>query len=256
MATFGGGMAVVHFLLVWGVLPKMLPSILSFYSSLKPKQQSSIANDLACCAHHIVVVPLSLYCLYVQAATPLDEQPDYTLMVPAVCMTFGYFAADFVVLLPQFLKGRGADFFVHHVAGMALVDIGLRNTFGARWVPWFLITEITTLVFTGCKILVKANMEDGPLYKVLAALFTVLFLVVRVILLPIASYWLTWGHATDAQLMGWRVVLPPVICALQFYWFKLIAEKVLPLVFMGGKGSDAKAVDPGLDDEEDTRKKD
>lgn len=237
-------MALAHFVLVTWVLPTLLPRLLPFYTKLDKLQKGNLENDLACCTHHLVVVPASMYCLYLQAMTPLGQEPDYSLMVPVVCLTMGYFVADFIMLLPRFVKLQSMDFFIHHIVGIALVDIGLRNSFGARWVPWFLLTEITTIVFTGCKLLMKAGKKESTAYKMLAALFTLLFLLVRVLLLPVASYWLSWGHAKDAQRMGVRVVLPPILCAMQVYWFGLILVKVFPMAF--GGASATKAVDPGV----------
>ncbi len=148
-------MAVIHFTLLFLVLPKLLPQMIPKVSAMKSAERFHFTNEIACIAHHMLVIPPSLYALYVQASTPMHETPDMSFMVKAASLTCGYFAADLIICIPYFLKGQYLDFLVHHGLGILLVRIAVTNTFGARWVAWFLCSELTTVIFTYCKYLKK-----------------------------------------------------------------------------------------------------
>jgi hypothetical protein len=155
LLTYGSIMAVLHLSLLYFVMPKLLPHFIPKITAMKPANRFHFTNEVACIAHHMLVIPPSLYAIYLQAITPLGETPDLSFMIKAASLTCGYFAADLLVCIPYFLKGQYLDFLVHHGLGILLVKMAVTNTFGARWVAWFLISELTTVIFTYCKYLMK-----------------------------------------------------------------------------------------------------
>jgi uncharacterized membrane protein len=61
-------------------------------------------------------------------------------------------------------------------------------------------------------------------------LFALLFFVLRVVLLPIACYFLAYGQAKDAELMGVARYSCPILVVLQLWWFYRIVVRVVPMV--------------------------
>ena len=74
------------------------------------------------------------------------------------------------------------------------------------------------------------DQEDSVRYSISAGLFAVLFFVLRVVLLPIACFYLAYGQAKDAELLGLARWSCPVLVGLQFWWFYRILVRVVPMV--------------------------
>jgi len=74
------------------------------------------------------------------------------------------------------------------------------------------------------------DQEHTVRYSISAGLFAVLFFVIRVVLLPIACFYLAYGQRKDAELLGWAGLTCPILVALQFWWFYRILVRVIPMV--------------------------
>jgi len=177
-----------------------------------------------CLLHHLRVVPLA--CLWIYQDLQLNNDgalaADYTMkegQIASFCI--GYLVADTIYFtFWEVIKGSFA-MFIHHALILYLV---LSTLFGAgslcRFIPHLLICDATGIPFNLAFLLRTMGMRDSILVKIMEISFVGLFLIFRVVNMPMMFYAM-FQHPHNETLGYARYVIPP-ICILQWFWFMKI----------------------------------
>lgn len=198
------------------------------YASLGKRGQWDLDMYAAAVVHHLIVIGPSLWSVWQDAVAPTSRANDYSFMQDVAGISLGYFVGDSLALLPDWLKGKGLDYIAHHGAGIILIlgPVALSSV-ALRWTPWFLQTEVTTILLALMYYLRKTGRADGALYANASLAFAALFFLLRCVALPCAVHSLTETHKFEKERFASLRYVFYTVALLQFYWGSKIAKQLV-----------------------------
>lgn len=219
----------VSFFLMQCALFKLTPRLLSpFVPAAKladPKTERALSSFVASAAHHIFVVPISVYALWHFAA----GRGAATHLIALACpLSLAYLLMDLALYaIPEAVEGKSWEYVIHH--GSALV-VTLGIAFSPprilRFAPALLFTESSSIPF--CISNIAGKSEAGATVAVVTqVMFAVLFVLGRLVNLPatVAALYLGPEHARDRDLVGpVGFAILALLIAMQVMWFSLILK--------------------------------
>lgn len=176
-----------------------------------------------------MAVPFSVWSLWRDAANVNTLDLDYSgIHRKMLSFSVGFFLADTWFARADLLKSW--DYSVHHLFALALTwkAAGLRG--GTRFLSHFLVSEITTIFLDMLWFLRKLKAEDTRAFKIIGAIFTALYAIVRVYWLPYMSWSLFADHPRAWKGLGAVAWTTVGVSALQVWWFSRIVSKFAPLL--------------------------
>lgn len=200
-----------------------------WYKALTERKRIEMPAYVVCMVHHLFLVPVA-WAHLLQDFHRTDRHHDYSATESWVSpISLGYLIGDTLgYAIPVALMGR-FDYIIHHVLTIWLV---WNTVFGPgqilRFIPHLLVCDSTNICFNIAWLLRTTQWKDSTLVTVLELMFAVLFLIVRVINLPIALY-AVHSHGLAAKL-GWAGTTLLPIVLLQWFWFcKIVSTTVARL---------------------------
>jgi hypothetical protein len=196
------------------------------YLALTKRKKHELPSYVLCLIHHIVAVPFAWSSLYVdfnlssEAAQNIDYAPITAVIAP---WCIAYLISDTLLFaLPEAFEGK-FDYVTHHFLTLFLVLSSLVGPGSIlRFIPLFLISDTTNLYFNTAWLMRLFGWKDSTAVMILEICFSVSFLFVRVINMPMV-FWAV-GSQPQIQELGFaRFALAP-IALLQWYWFYLIVK--------------------------------
>jgi hypothetical protein len=176
----------------------------------------------------MITVPFSIWSLLRDAQNAKSLDLSYEMHRTMLPFSAGYFLADTYFARQDLVKSW--DYSIHHIFAIMLIWRGASVRGAERFVPHFLITEVTTLLLNMLWVLRKIDAESSTTYKVTGALFTGMYAVLRVYWLPFMTWKLFLQHERIWKGLGpvaWTTV---GVNALQVWWFYRILLKFAPIV--------------------------
>jgi hypothetical protein len=127
--------------------------------------------------------------------------------------------------LPMYVQIWG-----HHILSMLIWPIGLHTNIATVFIAWFLLSEGSN-IFLNCRtLLIKFNAGHGAKFAAANALFSLSFLVLRILPIPLfMAFWygFDWSHTTWFTL-AMAASSTPLPVMLNLYWFSLMLSMVSP----------------------------
>lgn len=244
-AAFFLGLWALYAACLWWKLGRFIRDISSGTWALK----------LMMLTHHGVITPLALWSMWQdpvirqlyscigckEAAQLMNRAVEAPLAARALTpVTLGYFVADLVLLSQwQLTKGSQVERYlmlVHHIASMGVWPAAIYFDWVARYVIIMLSYESTSFLLTLLWVLNAAGYKKSLAYVVTGFLFTILFILLRLVgAIPqlIAMYWAPpWSDSLmqEAQpggihWLGWlfsqSLILPHV---MNLFWGAKVVE--------------------------------
>ena len=225
------------------LLPYLLPASWEAMVKESPWKAVSVPKNVAEWWPAFVVAPLAWRPCRILTEAALAE-PAMALYLPAPfhmwCATgaaVGYMTFDCVLLLvfrqamissmklPMYLQIWG-----HHILSMLIWPIGLHTNIATVFISWFLLSEGSN-IFLNCRtLLIKFNAGHGAKFAAANALFSLSFLVLRILPIPLfLTFWygFDWSHTTWFTL-AMAASSTPLPVLLNLYWFSLMLSMVSP----------------------------
>jgi hypothetical protein len=224
------------------LLPLLLPASWAAMVKESPWKSISVPKNVTEWWPAFIVAPLAWDSVSTLTRAALAE-PAMALYLPAPvrmwCATgaaVGYMTFDCVMLLvfrntmissmklPMYLQIWG-----HHVLSMLIWPLGLHTSIACVFISWFLLSEGSNLFLNARTLLIKFNAGNGPKFAVVNGLFSLSFLVLRIVPIPLFfafwygidyshSTWFTWTMAVSST---------PLPMLLNMYWFYLMVTMAL-----------------------------
>jgi hypothetical protein len=208
-----------------------LPRILfpRWYEGLTDRKKREFPAYAACLLHHIFMVPRA----WVHIIQDFQRSPaelaviSYSVVESGIApFCLGYLLSDTICYaLPELFRGN-VEFMIHHFFSTWLVTASMfSNGHLLRYIPHLLLADTSNLVFNTAWILRTVDgWKGGKLVVLLEILFSIAFLLTRVINMPLAFYAILTSQYGEE--LGWaRVALPP-IALLQWYWFTKVVTGI------------------------------
>ena len=225
------------------LLPLLLPASWAAMVKESPYKSISVPKNIAEWWPGFVVFPLAWPAVRVLTRAALAE-PAMALYLPAPVgmwrsagAAVGYMTFDCLMLLifrrtmissmklPMYLQILG-----HHVLSMALWPFGLHSGGASVFIAWFLLSEGSN-IFLNCRtLLMKFNAATGTKFAAANGLFSLSFLVLRILPVPLFVYhWygIDYSHSTWST---WAVTVftTPLPTMLNLYWLSLMLSSLKP----------------------------
>ena len=219
----------------------------SWYRNLNSKDRRELSSYLVCMIHHVAMVPPAWIHIYQDWLIP-DEAAallDYGLIEAAVGpFSIGYLIGDTLCFaLPEAL-GLRFEYLVHHLFTVYLI---VSSVFGpcqlCRFIPHLIICDTTNIFFNLAWLLRRSGWKGSTTVICLEVIFGWMFLVTRVINLPMVFFTVAMSDYGPAMGLS-RFTFGP-ISLMQWFWFwKIIATMVKRVQQSGsiaGKKSDTSS---------------
>eukprot|EP01039_Chlorochromonas_danica_P009596 gene9596-10607_t len=214
----------VFFTLLNYLVPFLAKTCLSsWYKSLTPRKRDEMPAYAICLVHHFLLVPVAVLHIW-QDFQRSDVNHDYSLTESWVSpISLGYLIGDTIgYALPELLRGR-SEYLIHHVLTLWLVWSSIWGPGQLlRYIPHLLICDSTNICFNLAWLLRTTSWRESGVVTVLEVSFCILFLVFRVVNLPLVFLTVTM-HGLDQGIGYARFTFLP-IAILQWYWFSKIAS--------------------------------
>lgn len=219
------------------------PKICTGYSKLKPSDQRNWDSRLPSTVHAFAITLMTAYALGLTDVFDSDrlEKVNGSIMrarsdvtEAALSMSFGYFAADIGVIISHFPSMGGWEMLSHHIAAIASLWVALGNQQGHLYTLTMLATEVTTPFINLRWTLDVLHRRQSTTYLVNGVALFFSWLVGR-ILLSLVVFWHLWQHRHEVALLTPAgamliVAVPPLLFALNTYWFAKICRGILKLL--------------------------
>jgi hypothetical protein len=245
----------IYFSVIY-VLAASLPRYFypQWYKSLPAKKKSELPTYPLALSHHLIIVPISMYYIYLDYSLPSQQEDPNSLPFnyfnaysPILSYSFGYFIADIILYtLPEALSGRPA-YFIHHLFALGLLfSVSQATGPCVRALPHLLLMELSSIFFSLAWILRQVGFRGSFLVSILEYLFVLFYFILRIIHLPLLLYTLV-DHVHSLGPFQYCLV---GVMLLQVYWFYLILQTLRVRDLGGGKGAaTGEGKDKGKGDE-------
>jgi hypothetical protein len=213
-----------------------------WHSSLNKRKQKEFPAYAASLLHHFVVAPIGFYQIYLDFHRTEAELSNIHYAPLAMFLgpfSLGYIVADFLTYaLPTALSEGRFEYLLHHIITVWLI-LSLISGNGnlARSFPHLMILELSGLFFnTAWCIRQFPNWREGLLVRFLEIAFSLSFLFIRVIHLPLVFFSiLTSPYVKELGIGKYSLIF---IVFFQWYWFTTIAKGTVAR--FKGKGKNQK----------------
>lgn len=215
-----------------------------WYQTLSKKKKTELPTYPLALSHHLIIVPLSMYFIYLDYLLPSQEEdPNYLpfnyfkAYSPILSYSFGYFVADLILYtLPEVLSGRPA-YFIHHLFAIGLLfSVSQASGPCVRALPHLLLTELSSIFFSIAWILRQVGFRGSLIVTLFEHLFVLFYFLLRIIHLPLMLY----GLVDHVHSLGPFQYCLIGVMVLQVYWFYLIIQTLRVRDLGGGKGEAGK----------------
>jgi hypothetical protein len=207
-----------------------------WYSSLTTRKKSEVPSYSLALAHHLIVVPLSIYFIYLDYSLPSTSEVPFDYFQtysPLLSYSFGYFVADTLLYtIPEALSGHYA-YFIHHLFAVGLLfSVAQASGPCVRALPHFLLMELSSIFFSAAWLLRQIGYRGTVIVTIFEQLFVAFYFILRILHLPLLLFALT-DHVHTLGLFRYCLV---GVMILQVYWFYQIIQTLRVRDMGGGKG--------------------
>ena len=214
--------------MVWMIFPPLLSSI-RIYKNFSKALRLEAKVKLVSTMHSIWVTCNSIYMLFIDHADDIVWfAPTYAIRNAAI--STGYLLGQTFLMLLYWKDLGAADMLVHHVVAFSAFSICLQNGYLTYFVNLRLIAELSTPFLNVRWLLATIGAKNSLVYYYNGLIFTAIFFLCRVAIIPYHYYILYVMTQTDTYKMAvgnvihvvWLTVCV-IIDTLDVVWFyKLI----------------------------------
>mmetsp|Transcript_7421 Transcript_7421/g.20352 ORF Transcript_7421/g.20352 Transcript_7421/m.20352 type:complete len:291 (-) Transcript_7421:49-921(-) len=210
----------VFFLAVWGVVYGVLKT------TWTPTGSASCATwalKLAMLVHHIIVSVASFTVMFqdettrdlfwcfgcAEAAKNMIISPPFHFATWLPPITIGYMAADLILIKSWMVSKSQTDNYLmiaHHIGSMVVWPLAVTHDCCTRYIVILISTEISSIFLTVKFIFEQTGRKAGLLFKVNGLLFSLSFIVVRV--LAAVPQLVAMYNAPPFGLRTWNSAMP------------------------------------------------